>query len=349
MAAKAAKVCRDRLLLSTYELGFAVTSWSCWGKTVTSPRESEIETRWRCTFSFCFPFPYSIVQVGQSQYLKVSSNLSTIACLTTTDAVRISSDCCGGPADGSRQQGHHSSSWHRHSIFSISIMVHHLEVSGKDIFEQHSTCNWECPAMPAKTGFDQNHAGCFDRPCVVFTAQSPSKFQVACTVQSSSLQWFTVFNDSTSEAFHMVNKKWHNATKCYVLTMIERKKKKQFEKQRESFLFLKILWRSRMAKHQSFQKTKGMWGCVSDEICTTKWLIPKTIGNRKRDCAWGCAWGINTTWENLQIEKHKSVRWAERTPSWFVLFDLQIFSGGIYSPSATSRTISFSISNSFWY
>ena len=52
---------------------------------------------------------------------------------------------------------------------------------------------------------------------------------------------------------------------------------------------------------------------------------------------------------NLQIEKHKSVRWAERTPPWFVLFDLQIFSGGVYSPSATSRTISFSISNSFWY
>ena len=78
-------------------------------------------------------------------------------------------------------------------------------------------------------------------------------------------------------------------------------------------------------------------------------LIPKTIGNRKRDCAWGCAWGINTTWENLQIEKHKSVWWAERTPSWFVLFDLQIFSGGVYSPSATSHTIFFSISNSFWY
>ena len=78
-------------------------------------------------------------------------------------------------------------------------------------------------------------------------------------------------------------------------------------------------------------------------------LIPKTIGSRKRDCAWGCARGINTTWENLQIEKHKSVRWVERTPSWFVLFDLQIFSGGVYPPSATSRTISFSISNSFWY
>ena len=50
-------------------------------------------------------------------------------------------------------------------------------------------------------------------------------------------------------------------------------------------------------------------------------------------------------WENLQIEKHKSVRWSERTPSWFVLFDLQIFSGGVYPPSATSRTISFSVSN----
>ena len=78
-------------------------------------------------------------------------------------------------------------------------------------------------------------------------------------------------------------------------------------------------------------------------------LIPKTIGNRKRDCAWGCAWGINTTWENLQIEKHKSGKRWFRSPNWFVLFDLQIFSGGVYSPSATSRTISFSISNSFWY
>ena len=40
-------------------------------------------------------------------------------------------------------------------------------------------------------------------------------------------------------------------------------------------------------------------------------LIPKSTGNRKkRDCARGCAWRINTIWENLQIEKHKSVRWA---------------------------------------
>ena len=76
----------------------------------------------------------------------------------------------------------------------------------------------------------------------------------------------------------------------------------------------------------------------------SEWLlIPKTIGNRKGDCAWGlgCARGINTTWENLQIEKHKSGRRAFRPPNWFVLLDLQIFSGGIYPPSATLRTISF--------
>ena len=82
-----------------------------------------------------------------------------------------------------------------------------------------------------------------------------------------------------------------------------------------------------------------------------KWikLIPKLLEIEKRDCAWGCAWGINTTWENLQIEKHKSGRRSFRSPNWFVLFDLQVFSGGVYTPSATSRTISFSISNSFWY
>ena len=69
--------------------------------------------------------------------------------------------------------------------------------------------------------------------------------------------------------------------------------------------------------------------------------LTKTIGNRKRDCAWGCARGINTTWENLQIEKHKSGRRSFRSLDWYVLFDLQIVSGGVYPPSATSRTISF--------
>ena len=90
-------------------------------------------------------------------------------------------------------------------------------------------------------------------------------------------------------------------------------------------------------------------GCTVLLIEKINQINTKTIGNRKRDWVWGCARGINTTWENLQIEKHKSGRRSFRSPVWFVLFDLQVFSGGVYPPSATSRTISFSISNSFWY
>ena len=114
---------------------------------------------------------------------------------------------------------------------------------------------------------------------------------------------------------------------------------------RSSFCFCQMAWQGIEAPKQTIESP------AAPTFSSKKWikLIPKTIGNRKGDCAWGCTRRINTISENLQIEKHKSVRWAERTPSWFVLFDLQIFSGGVYRPSATSRTISFSISNSFWY
>ena len=46
-----------------------------------------------------------------------------------------------------------------------------------------------------------------------------------------------------------------------------------------------------------------------------------------------------------EIANHKSGRRSFRSPDWFELCDLQIFSGGVYPPSATSRTISFSFSN----
>ena len=110
--------------------------------------------------------------------------------------------------------------------------------------------------------------------------------------------------------------------------------------------FCQMTWQGIEAPKQTIE-----FPAAPSFFSSKKWikLIPKTIGNWKRDCAWGCARGINTTWENLQIEKHKSGRRPFRSSNWFVLFDLQIFSGGVYPPSAISRTISFSISNSFWY
>ena len=65
-----------------------------------------------------------------------------------------------------------------------------------------------------------------------------------------------------------------------------------------------------------------------------KLLVPNTIGKRKGYSAGGCARGKNTTRENLQIEKQKSVRWAERTPSWFVLFEICRFSQVVFIPRA---------------
>ena len=106
-----------------------------------------------------------------------------------------------------------------------------------------------------------------------------------------------------------------------------------------SFCFCQMAWHGIEATKQTIE-----FPAAPSFFSSKKWikLIPKTIGNRKRDCAWDCARRINTTWENLQIEKHKSGRRSFRSPDWFVLFDLQIFSGGVYPPSATSRTISFS-------
>ena len=94
-----------------------------------------------------------------------------------------------------------------------------------------------------------------------------------------------------------------------------------------SFCFCQMAWQGIEAPKQTIEFP------AAPSFSSKKWikLIPKTIGNRKRDCAWGYTRGINTTWENLQIEKQKSVRRAKRTPSWFVLFDLQIkFSQAVF-------------------
>ena len=55
---------------------------------------------------------------------------------------------------------------------------------------------------------------------------------------------------------------------------------------------------------------------------------PSSVTKRKRDCAWGCTRGTSTdtTWENLQIEKHKSGRRSLRSPDWFLCFSICRFS-----------------------
>ena len=120
----------------------------------------------------------------------------------------------------------------------------------------------------------------------------------------------------------------------------------------KQFAFFVLLLSNGVTGDRSTETNERISGCTV-LLLIEKWiklsLIPNIIGSRKRDCAWGCARGINTTWENRQIEKHKSGRRSFRSPDWSVLFDLPIFSGGVYPPSATSRTISFSNSNSFWY
>ena len=63
----------------------------------------------------------------------------------------------------------------------------------------------------------------------------------------------------------------------------------------------------------------------------------KNYWNRKTDCAWGCARGINTTRENLQITKHKSGRRSADFLWWCL------------SPERNLTHNLFSISNSFWY
>ena len=74
-------------------------------------------------------------------------------------------------------------------------------------------------------------------------------------------------------------------------------------------------------------------------------LIPKTIGNRKRDRAWGCE-GVKKLKKNqlLSTNHHKAKQiWVLMICAQQLIF-LQIF-----NTRASSRTISFSISNSFWY
>ena len=76
-------------------------------------------------------------------------------------------------------------------------------------------------------------------------------------------------------------------------------------------------------------------------------LIPKTIGNRKGDCAWSCS-----RWQT-QPEKlcklQSTNQYNVQSGHWFVCCNLQIFLRLCLWPRPTSRAISFSISNRFGY
>ena len=79
--------------------------------------------------------------------------------------------------------------------------------------------------------------------------------------------------------------------------------------------------------------------------CDLTKLIPKTIGNRKRDCAWGCA-SVKKLKKNqlLSTNHHQAKQIGVLMICAQQLIFLQFF-----NTRASSRTISFSISNSFWY
>ena len=101
-----------------------------------------------------------------------------------------------------------------------------------------------------------------------------------------------------------------------------------------------LIWflekRTNLTKKKTVSEYVQFWlryGRAKVSHCLNELLIPKLLEIEKRDCAWGCARGINTTWENLQIEKHKSVRWAERTPP-DLCFSIWRFSQVVFIPRA---------------
>ena len=60
-------------------------------------------------------------------------------------------------------------------------------------------------------------------------------------------------------------------------------------------------------------------------------------GNRKRECAWGCARGIKTTWENLQFENTNQS--GERNePLSDLCFSICRFSQVVFFPRAQPHT-----------
>ena len=108
----------------------------------------------------------------------------------------------------------------------------------------------------------------------------------------------------------------------------------------ERFAFF-ALWNGvidRGSKQQSKRSNFRLHRSSFSPKKSKKWmkLIPKTIGNRKRDCAWGCAWGINTTWEICRSKStnQEGVRSAHQTDLCFLICR---FSQVVFIPQAQSH------------
>ena len=99
---------------------------------------------------------------------------------------------------------------------------------------------------------------------------------------------------------------------------------------------MQMIARLRGLVWKQFRCHSGGRVCLSWEACgapprPAALVSTKNYWKEKKTLCVSLLKMINTSRENLQIAKHKSVCWAEWTPHWFVLCDLQFFSGRVHS------------------
>ena len=135
---------------------------------------------------------------------------------------------------------------------------------------------------------------------------------------------------------------------------IQKKKKKKKKKKLKALISAIFFNFTNNSKFYCFRKCPGLQSYARHKsnpwnLSRPSWaileLIPKTIGNRKRDCAWGCA-SVKKLKKNqlLSTNHHQAKQIGVLMICAQQLIFLQFF-----NTRASSRTISFSISNSFWY
>ena len=105
--------------------------------------------------------------------------------------------------------------------------------------------------------------------------------------------------------------------------------------------FASVKWRDRGSKHRNKRSNFRLHRPSSHRKKKRIKLIPKTIGNRKRDCAWCYARRIDKQLRKSADRKAQISPVSGTNALLICAFRLQIFWCGVYPPSTTSRTISF--------